>query len=235
MDSQDAYAAADSAFFSQLESEARFYIMRHGQSEGNARAIFQGRLDLPLDETGRAQARAAGGWLAKKGIRTMFASPLLRAAETARIAAAPCGLDSVTYDPLFSELDVGIFTGIGFDEARHRHPDVFRAFEGESWDAVPEAEKSEALYERAMRCWALMRERALAGDKAIACVSHGGFIQWLVRATFGCRSWMPLLHTANCGIFELIVRPTAVSPEKPMDKSRAYLQWKQLNYQVPSA
>jgi broad specificity phosphatase PhoE len=222
-----AEGSADSLFFSSLRQETHIYIMRHGQSEGNARRIFQGALDLPLDDSGRAQAQAAGRWLARRGIGAILSSPLARAAETARIAAAACGLGESVCDPIFSEIDVGIFTGMSYEEARERYPAMFRAFEAESWDAVAGAEKSEALYERAMGAWAILRDRALSGEASLACVSHGGFMQWLVRATFGCRSWMPLLHTANCGLFELVVRPSGEGP--------AYLQWRRLNYQAPEA
>jgi broad specificity phosphatase PhoE len=75
-----------------------------------------------------------------------------------------------------------------------------------------------------MEAWTLLRERARGGDRAVACVTHGGFIQWLVRSTFGCRSWIPLLPTGNCGIFELLVVPTGRG--RP-----AYLQWRRLNFQ----
>jgi broad specificity phosphatase PhoE len=216
---------ADSAFFSSLAEATRFYIVRHGQSEGNARRIFQGLLDLPLDDAGRAQARDAADWLAEAGVDAVIGSPLSRAAETARAiaerCAAPCALEES-----LAEIDTGIFTGLGFEESRSQHPAAFAAFEGASWEAVPGAEKAEALYERAMRAWSVLRGRALAGDRAIACVSHGGFIQWLVRATFGGRSWMPLVSTANCGIFELLVEPTGAGP--------AYLQWRRMNFQAPS-
>jgi hypothetical protein len=50
--------AADASFFSSIEHETHFYLVRHGESEGNARRTFQGRLDLPLAESGRGQARA---------------------------------------------------------------------------------------------------------------------------------------------------------------------------------
>jgi broad specificity phosphatase PhoE len=218
--------SADSLFFSSLKRETHFFILRHGQSEGNARRIFQGSLDLPLDDAGRAQARAAGGWLAKRGIGSIIASPLARAAETARIAAAACGLGGPSYDPVFAELDVGIFTGLSYEESRERYPAMFQAFQAASWDAVAGAERAEALYARAMLAWTRLRERAIEGETSLACVSHGGFIQWLVRSTFGCRSWMPLMHTANCGIFELLVRPN--------DEGSAYLQWRRLNYQAPA-
>jgi broad specificity phosphatase PhoE len=70
-------------------------------------------------------------------------------------------------------------------------------------------------------------DSARAGQSSLAVVTHGGFIQWLVRATFGVRTWMPLLPTGNCGVFELVVtpRPDSVSP---------HLLWKRLNFQVGS-
>jgi broad specificity phosphatase PhoE len=215
---------AGSSFFASLERETRFYIIRHGQSEGNARRIFQGRLDLPLDEAGRAQARDLGLWLAREGIDALVSSSLSRAAETADIVARACGVEAVR-DESFAELELGIFTGLGFEESRKMHPKVFADFLGRSWEAVPGAEKAELLYLRAMKGWSVLRDRALAGAGSIACVSHGGFIQWLVRSTFGGRAWMPLLTTANCGVFELIAGPRA--------GGSAYLQWKLLNFQAP--
>ena len=216
---------ADSTFFSALTEVTRFYIVRHGQSEGNAKRIFQGLLDLPLDDAGRAQARDAGAWLAEAGVDAVLSSPLARAAETARIVAERCAARYALVESL-AEIDTGLFTGLGFEESRALHPADFAAFEGASWEAVPGAEKAEALSERAMRAWSAMRDRALSGDRALACVSHGGFIQWLVRATFGGRSWMPLVSTANCGIFELLVEPTRSGP--------AYLQWRRMNFQAPA-
>jgi broad specificity phosphatase PhoE len=217
---------ADAAFFSSLKEETHFYIVRHGQSEGNAKGLFQGRLDLPLEKAGREQARTAGAWLAAQGVRVVVSSPLARAAQTAGIVAEACGIEP-SFDGLFREIDTGIFTGLGYKECRERYPDVFEDFEGRSWEAVPGAERAEALYGRAMRSWTLLSERAKSGCAKIACVSHGGFIQWLVRSTFGCRSWMPLLSTANCGIFELLVEPTR--------SGSPYLQWRYINYQAPAA
>ena len=216
---------ADSAFFSSIREATRFIIV--GQSVGNASRLFQGHLDMPLDERGRAQARGLGQWLAKEAVDAVFSSPLVRAAESARLVAAACSLPGISLDPSFAEIDTGIFTGLGFEESREWHPEVFSAFEAHSWEAVPGAEKAGILYDRAMQAWSVLRSAAEGGNRAIVCVSHGGFIQWLVRATFGGRSWMPLVSTANCGVYELLVQPTHAGP--------AYLQWKQLNFQVPEA
>jgi broad specificity phosphatase PhoE len=187
--------------------------------------IFQGRLDLPLNDRGREQAAAAGAWLSEAGVGAILSSPLARAAESASIASQACRLAGAVLDPVFAEIDTGIFTGLSFEESRKLHPAAFAAFEGSSWDAVPGAEGSEALYARAMEAWSVLLRLAQGGERAVACFSHGGFIQWLVRATFGCRSWMPLVSTANCGIFELQVEPSSAGP--------AYLQWRHLNYQAP--
>lgn|GEM_PF-174345 len=66
------------------------------------------------------------------------------------------------------------------------------------------------------------------GSPSIVAVSHGGFIQWIVRATFGCRTWMPLVATGNCGIFELVVEPRPAA-------GSAYMLWKRINFQVEPA
>jgi broad specificity phosphatase PhoE len=220
--------AADSAFFGQIRRTARIYIVRHGQSEGNARLVIQGRIDSPLDASGRAQAAAAGAWLAGQKVSAVLSSPLVRAAETASIVASACALPGPSLDPVFMELDTGMFSGLSLDDAKERFPDIYAAFRSKSWDGVPDAEASPVIYERAMSAWTLIRKRVMEGEGAIACVTHGGFIQWLVRATFGCRSWMPLLPTGNCGIFELLVEPAG-------EGEGAYMHWRLLNFQAASA
>jgi broad specificity phosphatase PhoE len=226
-------SSADPSFFSSLRGETHFYILRHGQSEGNAKRVFQGLLDLPLVEEGRAQARSAAAWFAAQGVGLVLASPLARAAETGRIIAEACGADLRCEDSL-REIDTGVFSGLGFDESRERYPEAYAAFEWQSWDAVPGADKADALYLRAMEAWAALRGAAEAAAASaegaparVAAVSHGGFIQWLVRATFGAKTWMPLVSAANCGIFELFVDPTEAGP--------AYVQWRRLDFVAPEA
>ncbi len=216
--------AADAAFFADLDRETHFYLIRHGESEGNARLVMQGRLDLPLNPRGEAQAAAAGDWLADKGIGRLYASPLRRAFRSAEIIAARANLPGPLPEPVFTELETGIFTGLSVDEIRERYPEVYEEFRWRSWDAVPGAESSEALYGRALRGWEFLKARAGETEGALAVVSHGGCLQWMVRVTFGCRTWMPLLPTGNCGVFHLTVLPTG--PGRP-----AYLQWKLLNNQ----
>ena len=61
------------------------YIVRHGQTEMNNRKALQGRSDVPLNETGIAQARAAAEKLTGIRFDRVYTSPLIRAIQTAKI------------------------------------------------------------------------------------------------------------------------------------------------------
>ena len=214
--------AIDPQFFRDFTEPTTFYILRHGETTANAESRIQGRSEHPLNANGRAQALDLAEYLRDKGIRRLFHSPLSRAAETAGIVAE--GLGHVRPEPerLLAELDTGRFTGLTWAEIRERYPAECEAFGYLSWEAVPDAESAEALYERALAAWARLRDAALESGGSVAAVTHGGTIQWLFRATFGCRTWMPLVTTGNCGVFELRVK--AEGGGKP-----AYLQWKEIN------
>lgn len=212
----------DARFFSTLARETRFFIARHGQSVGNAKGVIQGLTDYPLDEAGREQAAALGVWLRDRGIAACVASPLSRARETAGIVAESAGLPPPALDPVFRELDTGSFSDLSMEAIRARYPAEHAAFERQSWEGVPGAERVTALARRARLAWARLRDEANACGGNVLCVSHGGFIQWLVRVTFGLEdSWMPLVPTGNCGVFELLAVPLG---------DGAYVQWHRINH-----
>ena len=64
------------------------FIFRHGETDWNKRKIIQGHTDIPLNETGQAQAHLLGEKLANKGIELIMSSDLQRAALTATIVAS---------------------------------------------------------------------------------------------------------------------------------------------------
>jgi len=218
--------AADGKFFSSLPRDTTFYIVRHGQSEGNATLTFQGRLDYPLDARGLEQAKAAAAWLAEKKVDAVVSSPQRRASVTASIIAKACGRAEPLLLPSLVEVDVGIFSAIDMDTARLRYPEIFSEFRYRSWDAVPEAEHSPSMYRRAISSWMRMRDLAIEGAKTIVCVSHGGLIQWLIRSTFGVKTWLPLIPSSNCGISQFDVEPTGY--DLP-----AFTQWPLINFRAP--
>jgi len=215
-------AAIDSAFFSDVARPTSFFILRHGETTANAESRIQGRSEYSLNDNGRAQALDLAAYLRDKGIRRLLHSPLARATETAAIVASCLERVEPEPEPHLVELDTGRFTGLTFSEIEERFPVEYAAFRHRSWEAVPDAESAGALYMRAMQAWARLKAAAIESGGDVAAISHGGTIQWLVRVTFGCRFWMPLVTTGNCGVFELHVAPTL--PGQP-----AYLQWREIN------
>ena len=219
-------------FFNSLKSPVDFYILRHGQSEGNSAKLFQGKEESPLSAEGRLQAAARGRSLKTilaelPGRVLLFSSPLGRARETAEIIAKEASLPGpVCLDELM-EMGLGIWSGKNFDQAKNEDPVLWEKFMIHSWDAVPGAESSSVMYGRAMLAWAALRDAAVKqkADKVIV-VTHGGLIQWLFKTTFQSRTWFPLFPLSNCGLSRLYVEPRGQS---------AYLCWEEVNTPVPSS
>lgn len=87
-----------------------FWFLRHGETDWNARGLSQGNVDIPLNPVGRAQAVTAAGLLRNRGIRTIVASPLSRAHDTALEAAKAIGRDVLLDDEL-KEVAFGVQEG----------------------------------------------------------------------------------------------------------------------------
>jgi len=99
---------------------------RHGETEGNREGRFGGHGPTPLTELGRQQARAAGRALARLGVDAIYSSDLVRAQQTAGLIGEVLGLTPQA-TPALRERSVGCLTGLTFDEARSRYPEVFEA------------------------------------------------------------------------------------------------------------
>lgn len=87
-----------------------FWFLRHGETDWNAQGLSQGNVDIPLNPTGVAQARAAAQRLRNRGIATIVASPLSRARVTAEIAAEALDLP-VALDDGLREVRFGVQEG----------------------------------------------------------------------------------------------------------------------------
>ena len=70
-----------------MEKLTTVYLVRHGQTAANQTGVFQGQTDVPLDETGREQARLVGARLRELPFDRILASDLSRAAVTAEAIA----------------------------------------------------------------------------------------------------------------------------------------------------
>jgi glucosyl-3-phosphoglycerate phosphatase len=144
-------------------------LWRHGQTIWNAEARFQGQTDIPLDETGQAQAERAARLLAALRPDHIFSSDLQRAASTAAPLSRLTGLP-VTFDKDLRERSGGAWEGLTDLEIAERYP-----AERESWNP-PEGETAAAVADRVGG--ALQRIADSLGDGQLAVVaSHGAALR----------------------------------------------------------
>jgi broad specificity phosphatase PhoE len=157
---------------------------------------------------------------------------LTRANETAEIVAAELSAGPVTVWEELNEVDIGPFSGLHWQEAQARYPDLFRRFKEHSWDGVPGAESSQALYERAMSFWQRLVELDRATEQNVLAVTHSGTLQWIIKSTLGNRAWMPLFPMPNCGVFRLDVdnRWVPAGDDQPAKDPSYHTIWSLIGY-----
>src|SRR4029453_2697766 len=120
----------------------RCILVRHAESTANRDARLQGLSDFPLSEAGYHQAEALRARFHAHGLMptSLYSSPLARAFETARVAARSWALPIEPWMEL-QEYEIGVFSGLHWNEVLLHYPDVARQFElTRDWDQVPLAE-----------------------------------------------------------------------------------------------
>ena len=223
---------SDSPAFRTLAARSNFYFVRHGESEANRRRVIQGHSDSPLSRKGKRHARAAGRWLKKRRIGAIFASPLSRSLETARVISRVTGAPAPVVLDELKELDTGIYSGRNLDEAAKEDPDAFKSFLLHSWEAVDGAERTDSLLARALRVWDRLIAESNAGTHELVCVTHGGMLQWIIKATMVCEAqrWMPVFGAANCGISYFTAHSTSLDYQDPLPPNTGYFgNWEKIN------
>src|SRR4051794_10846449 len=103
------------------------YLVRHGETDWNRQRRIQGLTDIPLNDTGREQARMTGLLLARRRFAgahwdAVLTSPLSRAAETGAIIATELGLAAPQSIGAVVERNYGEAEGLDFRELERRFP-----------------------------------------------------------------------------------------------------------------
>ena len=127
---------------------ARVIIWRHGRTEWNVNARFQGQADLPLDRVGYAQALRAAEVLAAYRPNALYSSDLSRSYQTAAVLAERTGLEIIT-DKRLREIHVGSWEGLLGEEIKAADPDLARRlWAGEEVRRSPTGESPGEVAER---------------------------------------------------------------------------------------
>lgn len=199
-----------------MAGRARLVLVRHGETVGHSSIRYYGRTDVALSGLGRRQMAAVREWLsAQEGtmpFAAVFASPLVRATEAARIIA---GRDALIIEIAeLAEIDFGLFEGLTAEEIAERYPEEYRR-----WDAnrlapelvYPEGESRAAFVRRVGRgmarmfaAWEDVRAKNRLNTVALM-VAHRGVIRAVVRQLSGILE--PRIDLASIHILEENSRP----------------------------
>ena len=159
-------------------------LVRHGETDWNRDRRIQGSTDIPLNDTGRAQARDAAAALRDTLDLPTFvvSSDLSRARETAEIIAGELDLPTPREFPQLRERSYGIAEGMTIEEYFTRWGDWRGA-------DVPEAETTEALRARAVAGLTKVvhdvRRSTAPSAASVIVVTHGALIREVIRHASG--------------------------------------------------
>ena len=104
--------------------ECKIFLVRHGQSIGNAKREFLGHTDKDLSELGYLQAQKTADFLADEKIDIIYSSDLIRAFNTAVPHARKRGMEVIGSRNL-RELYAGVWEGMRVEDIIAKYPHEF--------------------------------------------------------------------------------------------------------------
>ncbi|GAB4455272.1 MAG: alpha-ribazole phosphatase [Anaerolineales bacterium] len=158
----------------------QFCLVRHGQTDWNLEGRYQGQSDVPLNEKGRAQAKALAEQLKGQTFAAIFSSDLMRARDTAEVIANQLGLP-VQIEPRLREINQGEWEGVLAADIKARYAEIWSQRTMDPANVRPPG--GETVSEVAERVYAALDDIARRYPREnVLVVSHG-----LSIATAICR------------------------------------------------
>jgi broad specificity phosphatase PhoE len=166
-----------------VHSVTRLYLVRHGATTLSAEDRFAGAVDAPLSSEGQEQASLLGERLDTEPIDAVYASPLMRAVDTARLVVGKRGLEPVLMDDL-REIHHGHWEGLARADAQARSPEEYAAWEEDPFTFAPRGgESGVAVLARALPVIRAVVERHAGGHVLV--VSHKATLRLVLCSYLG--------------------------------------------------
>ena len=161
----------------------RIFLVRHGSTTLTAEDRFAGATDVPLSMDGRVQAASLARRLREQPIAAVYASPLSRTMETARILAQPHNVDVQPCDGL-REISHGRWEQLTRREVEKQFPEEAAAWEEDPFTFAPEGGES-GLQVTARSLPALLDIVRKHPGADVIVVSHKATIRLLLSSLLG--------------------------------------------------
>jgi len=183
--------------------ETEIILIRHGETEWNSQKRMQGHSNSDLSSVGQAQIQALGQWMKNVPFDLIYSSDSLRAKQTAEAITQFSGHE-LQFDQRLREKNLGVFEGLTSEEARERHPEVFRLFKtAGSKYVIDEGESTQQLQDRALEI--VDEIRIKHPEERVLLVTHGGFIRVVMKHSLGLSLETPTRFLIrNTGVFRLV-------------------------------
>ncbi len=175
----------------------KIILARHGETTGDIEERYGGDYDDHLTTKGQSQSEELARQLGGKGVQTLFASPKIRAQETAGFVGDSLGLEVVTIDDFRERNSYGILTGMTKAEAKDKHPEQIEILK----DVHAAAEGAEEYQPFQERITSALRNIADSNDSAVAVITHGGPTRLIFRDILKKGE----IDVGDCAFFELEV------------------------------
>lgn len=160
-------------------------LVRHGQSEWNAKNLFTGWKDVGLTRQGVAEARRAGALLKAEGLKfgIAFTSNLIRAQKTLELILGELGQSGLEtlQDQALNERDYGDLTGLDKDDAREKWGDEQVHIWRRSYDVAPPG--GESLKDTAARTLPYFADHIspeIMAGKNVIVSAHGNSLRSII-------------------------------------------------------
>jgi len=184
-------------------SRCRIYLVRHGTTLLNRTNRYRGRIDIPLDEGGWQDAWAVAGRLSEVSLDAVYASPLRRARDTARVIADAAGITVVQDLPGLLNLACGRWDGLTPQEAARGYPREYAAYQDYApGAATPQGESLDLAAQRMLLSLRLLASLHPGGS--VAAVSHAATVRLTIcHAVGGPRpQWRRVLPNGGLTVFD---------------------------------
>jgi broad specificity phosphatase PhoE len=161
----------------------RVFLVRHGETALSAEDRFAGSTDVPLGPNGSAQVEKLAARLASCSVAAIYASPLQRTMDTARIIGGRIGQDVDAWDGL-REIDHGHWEGLRRTEVEARFPDEYSCWSEDPYTFAPRG--GETGVQVVARALPVVREIVTAHPgESVLVVSHKATIRLIIASLLG--------------------------------------------------
>ncbi|WP_238882206.1 alpha-ribazole phosphatase [Clostridium sp. YIM B02551] len=154
----------------------KILLVRHGETEGNFKGLYQGKSEYALNEEGEKQAIKLGELLKEYNISKVYCSPQKRCIETLQLMNKK--FKDIVLSEELREIDFGKWEGLSYKDIERLFPGEWKSFIADYISfTFPEGDSFKDFY---YRCNSFLDKlRSDKDNEVILIVTHGGVIRAL--------------------------------------------------------